>query len=106
MRSRVQSKKLRAKEQVLGQRKHEAAMQDIQRRRAEQRQMERVRAAAAAQGTGRQVPANAVRGQGASSGLKFKNKHMQEFEKIKAGYNKKRGKIKIYALILVYSFPV
>ena len=43
LRVRVQAKKLRTKEQLLGQRKHKAAMQDIARRRVDQRQMEHQR---------------------------------------------------------------
>ena len=80
IRNRVAAKKTRAKEAEQGNKKHEAAMKEIQRRRAEVQNQKK-----------KPIGPSVVPGKGAASGMKTKNKHMQEFEKAKSGFKKKQG---------------
>lgn len=86
LKSRVQIKKVRQKEMAIGARKHEEAMKEMNRRKAEQLQKKTGNAPPAR----RQVAAPA---KGIASGIKTKNKHLQEFQKMKSGYEKRKGKI-------------
>ena len=78
LRNRIQAKKARTKEESLGTKKHEQAMLEIRRRRVEQQLKGKNK---------KQIPG--IPSKGASSGIKHKNKHLNDFEKMKAG-NKKR----------------
>ncbi len=69
---------------MIGQKKHEEAMKEMAKRKQEQ--MQKKLGASAAARNKVQVP-----GKGMASGVRTKNKHMQEFEKAKAGHNKRRG---------------
>ena len=79
LRSRINQKKLRAKETSAGAKRHEEAMNEIIKRRHEM--MRRPDAKA------KTVHVT----KGASAGIKTKNKHLQEFEQMKAGFQKKKG---------------
>lgn len=78
LRSRIQSKKSRTKEESMGAKKHEQAMLEIRKRRVEQQLKSKAK---------KQVPG--LPSKGASAGIKHKNKHLNDFEKMKSG-NKKR----------------
>lgn len=84
LKSRVQTKKVREKEQMIGQKRHEEAMKEMARRKQEQ--MQKKLGASAAAKNKVQAPAK-----GMASGVRSKNKHMQEFEKMKTGHNKRKG---------------
>ena len=79
LRNRVLAKKERGKVQSVGERKHEEAMLELQRRK---------------QQMGRKAPAsNPMRAaKGASSGIHSKNRHLQDFESMKSGFDKRKGK--------------
>lgn len=77
LRSRIQLKKERSKILATGAQRHEVALQQMQQRRVEQL----VRA--------KPAPRAALPGKGASSGVKHKNRHMQEFENIKKAHAKR-----------------
>jgi len=82
IRSRVMVKKERAKEQRLGAQKHEAAIKELNRRRVEQQSRKKP-------GGGEKAPVVAP-ARGAASGQRFKNKHMQEFDKMKNTHKKRK----------------
>ncbi len=84
LKNRVQDRKAREKEQMIGHKKHEEAMKEMQRRKQEQMQKKIGVQAAAKNAT--KAPAK-----GMGAGIRTKNKHMQEFEKMKSGNNKRRG---------------
>ena len=86
LRQRLQLKKERAKVMAAGARKHEQALQQMNQRRAEQ--LTKARPAPVAYRTN----------QGVSSGIKTRNKHLQEFENIKKSYGKRKGKFCITPL--------
>jgi len=81
LRSRVQNKKSRVREEAAGARRHDEAMRELNKRRNEQQIQKR---------PPRQV-AGLMGGKGASAGVKTKNKHLQDFEKLKSGFKKRRG---------------
>lgn len=81
MRSRMQSKRARGKEQAAGGRRHDEAMKELNRRRNEQQIQKRPPRGIAA----------AALNRGAAAGIKSKNKHLQDFEKLKSGFKKRRG---------------
>lgn len=79
IRNRVVAKKTRLQEQQMGNKKHEMAMKEIQRRRADVKNQKR------------KPVASVVPGKGASSGIKTNNKYMQQFVKDKSANEKRRG---------------
>ena len=81
LRNRVQNKKGRAKEEAAGARRHEEAMRELNKRRNEQQIQKRAPRHVA----GLMAP------KGASAGVRSKNKHLQDFEKLKSGFKKRRG---------------
>lgn len=82
LRARVQQKKGRAKEQQQGARRHEEALQELNKRRNEQQIQKRPpRQHAGLMGTHK----------GASAGVRSKNKHLQDFEKLKQGFKRRKG---------------
>jgi hypothetical protein len=107
LKSRIQIKKGRQKEQLMGAKKHEEAMREMAKRKAEQL------------GRGiRRNPASQARSslpaKGAAAGIRTKNKHLQEFQKMKSGFDKRKGGTLIFFLVLsdlllltylVYLFP-
>ncbi len=85
LRGRVQNKKGREVEKMMGAKKHEEAMREMARRKTEQSS----RKIAAARSNGRvQMP-----NRGIAAGVKSKNKHMQDFEKLKQGNKKRTGEV-------------
>jgi hypothetical protein len=62
---------------VSGKRRHEEAMAELERRRAAQ---------------SKRKNAGPGHGIGISAGIKTKNKHMAEFQSLKDGHNKRKGK--------------
>lgn len=80
LRGRLQSKRGREKEVAIGNRKHEEAMRELNRRRNEQQIQKRP-----ARGAG------AAASKGASAGIKTKNKHLRAFEQIKSSHKKRKG---------------
>ena len=82
LRGRLQNKKSRVKEAAVGSRRHEEAMRELNRRRNEQQIQKR---------PPRQVAGLMGNHRGAGSGIKTKNKHLQDFEKLKTGLKKRRG---------------
>lgn len=76
LRSRVLAKKTRGKEQTVGRQRHEEAMAELQRRKQQLNSRKNQPSARAAKG--------------ASAGIHTKNKHMQEFNNMKAGFNKRK----------------
>jgi hypothetical protein len=83
VRNRVLTKKAQEKEKVKGASKHEAALKELNRRRHEQ------------QITRQRVPGrNAQPSKGAAAGIKNKNKHLQDFQNIKNGHNKRKDDLK------------
>jgi hypothetical protein len=102
MRSRVQMRKGRIREQQLGAKKHEEAMKELARRRKEQGK----HGGGGGGGGGALGGGNGGRGsqgaaaarlasipplKGISSGVRNKNKHLQEFESLKQSHKKRKG---------------
>ena len=83
IRSRVVAKKERVKETLMGAQKHEVALKELNKRRHDQLNKKR-----ATRPTGVQVAAKGI-----STGVKSKNKHMQDFEKMKSGHKKRKEDI-------------
>lgn len=79
LRGRVQDKKSKLRDQVAGNRRHEEAMKELARRRAEQ--VAKIKA-----GKPQLVRATV----GVSAGIRTKNKHLSEFQNIKDGYLKRK----------------
>jgi len=81
LRNRVVTKRERAKEVAAGNRRHEEALRELNQRRAE--------------GLARSKPLAGPGGRpppkGASSGVRSKNRHMQEFNDIKNNHRKRKG---------------
>jgi len=77
LRSRIQAKKVRGKEQTVGRQRHEEAMGELNRRKQELNRRQQ------------QPPVRATKG--ASAGVKSSNRHMQDFNNIKKGYQKRNG---------------
>lgn len=75
LRERVRVKKTRQLEDINSHRKHEEALNELSKRRSEQKQ---------------RIHTRPVVGQGASGGKKFKNKYMNEFNKIKRDHSMKK----------------
>jgi hypothetical protein len=86
LRSRVQDKKARTKEQMIGQKRHEEAMKEMVRRKREQMTKKTGINAAAQNSKKVTMPARGI-----AAGVRTQNKHMQEFEKMKSGHNKRNG---------------
>lgn len=78
IRSRVQAKKQRGEVASSRQKKHEAALSELQRRRSQQ--AERMKAKR------RQV----TEGQGASGARKLKNRHLEDFQRVKRDHRARR----------------
>lgn len=80
LRTRINIKKGRQKEQMIGAKKHEDAMREMAKRKAEQ--------------LGKKTGNNRLSApaKGIAAGIKTKNKHLQEFQKMKSGFNKRKGK--------------
>jgi hypothetical protein len=85
LKSRVQIKKVRQKEINIGARKHEEAMREMNRRKTEQSQKRTT--------NDRQSNRNKVSipSRGIAAGVHTKNKHLQEFQKAKSGFSKRKG---------------
>jgi hypothetical protein len=96
LRGRLQNKRGRAKEQMIAAKKHETAMKELARRKHEMMTNRKggVAAKAGVAGAGqRQVR---VPAKGIASGARNKNKHLQEFENMKANYKRKKGTLLDY----------
>jgi hypothetical protein len=84
LKSRIQIKKGRQKEQIMGAKKHEEAMREMAKRKAEQ----------LGRGVRRNPTSHAkssLPAKGAAAGIRTKNKHLQEFQKMKSGFDKRKG---------------
>lgn len=81
LRNRMQNKRARGKEQTQGAKRHDEAMKELNRRRNEQQIQKRPPRGVAA----------AAANKGAAAGIRSKNKHLQNFEKLKSGFQKRRG---------------
>lgn len=86
LRSRIQTKKQRAKEDSLGAKRHDDAMKEIAKRRLEQVSMGKKKKVGG-------PPAVQFPGKGASAGIKTKNKHLAEFEQVKLGHKRRKDDI-------------
>eukprot|EP01038_Epipyxis_sp_PR26KG_P009293 gene9293-12521_t len=84
LRSRVQDKKSRMKEKLIGAKKHEEAMRELAKRK-----QENSKKVAAKPAVGR----IAIPTKGISAGVKNKNKHLQDFEKLKQSHQKRKDDI-------------
>ena len=97
MRNRVQMRKGRIREQQMGAKKHEEAMRELARRRKEQgKHGGGGGGGGAGAGRGSQGAAAARLAsipplKGISSGVRNKNKHLQEFESLKQSHKKRKG---------------
>ena len=96
LRSRVQARKAQAKEVASGARKHDAAIREMQTRKSNisfghrtDASMQSTGGASRYTSATRTGPTQAPM-RGAASGMKTKNKYLQEFEKIKAGFSKRK----------------
>ena len=87
LRVRVQNKKARLKESELSKQRHNEALEELKKRQVNK-------------GGKKPQQLPTIARKGASSGVKSNNKYMQDFQKMKQGYVKKRG---IY-YILFYKF--
>jgi hypothetical protein len=87
MRERIQMKKGRLKEQQMGAKKHEEAMRELARRKKEQSSANRPMPPL----NNNSRMAGGAPSKGISAGIRSKNKHLQEFEMIKAGHKKRKG---------------
>lgn len=76
---------MRAKEQVMGAKKHEAALRELARRKQDNEQARKRATAISA------APRVQVAKKGISAGVKSKNRHIQDFEKMKSGFRKRKG---------------
>lgn len=75
---------------IAGAKKHEAAMKEMARRKNENsRKPAKMGVSGAARNAERQKVA--VPTKGIAAGVKSKNKHLQEFENMKAKYRKRKG---------------
>ncbi len=79
LRERVRIKKTHQLADINSHKKHEEALIEMKKRRSEQHQKMKEK---------RTAP---VIGQGASAGKKFKNKYMEDFQKIKKEHQSKKG---------------
>jgi hypothetical protein len=70
---------------MIGQKRHEEAMKEMAKRKQEQ--MQKKLGASSAARNKVQAPSRGI-----ASGVRTKNKHLQEFEKMKSGHNKRKGK--------------
>ena len=95
MRNRVQMRKGRIREQQMGAKKHEEAMKELARRRKEQGKHGGggggVGAGRGSQGAAAARLASIPPLKGISSGVRNKNKHLQEFESLKQSHKKRKG---------------
>lgn len=82
---------------MVGQRRHEEAMREMLKRKQEQAQKKTGVNAAALNAQRKKAPVVAPT-RGIAAGVKTKNKHLQEFEKIKAGHNKRKG-VHVYFIV-------
>ncbi|CAE7525904.1 unnamed protein product, partial [Symbiodinium microadriaticum] len=78
LRERVRTKKARVATDQSSRQKHEEALADLNKRRSEQAARMKAKRTAA------------ITGKGASSGRKFKSKHMEDFQQIKKQHRAKR----------------
>lgn len=85
LKQRVNDRKGRQKEQMIGQKRHEDAMREMAKRKAEQLQKKTGINAAARNTKRTTAPAR-----GAAAGVKTNNKYMQEFNKMKNANNKRK----------------
>lgn len=91
LKERVTAKQGRAKEQLIGRKKHEEAMKEMARRKAEARNTSNNRGAVpGARGGGK--PVLALPKKGLAAGVHNKNAHLQEFQQLKKSHLKRRGK--------------
>jgi hypothetical protein len=86
LKQRVQVRKARAKEQILGAKKHEMALKEMARRKQESDAASKKRNIV----TGPTIPKVQMAKKGISTGQKTKNKHMQDFESMKSGFRKRQ----------------
>lgn len=101
LKNRVQDRKSRMKEQMIGAKKHEDAMKEMVRRKQEQ-STRKMGIAAASRNTKAPLPP----AKGIAAGLKNKNKHLQEFEKMKNGFRKRKGMFFSIYLLLTNIFII
>ena len=96
LRNRVQERKARSKEVASGARKHDAAIREMQTRKSNISFGHRTDASLHSTGGASRYTAASRTGpvqapaRGAASGAKTTNKYLQEFEKIKAGFSKRK----------------
>jgi hypothetical protein len=94
LKARLAAKKSRAKEELLAAKKHEDAMREIARRKQLEKSktggdnIKKVGVAAAARNKAAQLPQR-----GMAAGVKHKNKHMEDFSKMKSAFNKRKGRL-------------
>jgi hypothetical protein len=84
LRSRIQTKKIRMREQQVGRKKHESALGELNRRRNEQQIQKRPR-------RGTQGASGAAK-KGISSGVRTNNRHMADFQKQKNNFRDRKSK--------------
>ena len=89
LRTRVMAKKIRGKEQTVGRQRHEEAMTELQRRK---HALNTKRVPGANNKNAGAPVAGGRASKGASAGVHTKNKHLQEFNNMKAGFSKRKGK--------------
>ena len=92
LRSRIQAKKIRIREQQVGRKKHESALDELNRRRNEQQIQKRPR-----RGT-QSVTAK----KGISSGVRTNNRHMADFQKQKNNFRDRKSKFPLYYISITY----
>jgi len=92
LKNRVQARQGRAKEQLIGKKKHEEAMKEMARRKTETKQQKSA-AMSSKVGTGGRGAGGAkmaIPKKGIGAGIHNKNPHLQEFQQMKKGYQKRR----------------
>lgn len=91
LRQRVQDRKARQKEQLMGAKKHEAALREMARRKHDN-EASKKRGGVASSGHGAKVQ---LAKKGISAGQHTKNKHMAEFQNMKMGFRRRKGELGI-----------
>lgn len=90
LRNRVNIRKTREKELNVGSKRHDEAMKELLKRRNEQQLPGKKKTASASASINAVVRVS----KGASAGVKTKNKHLQEFENIKSGHQRRKIEVK------------
>lgn len=93
LKNRVQVRQGRAKEEMIGKKKHEEAMKEMARRKAEAKNQKAALQSAPQKGARGGKGGFAAPKKGIAAGVHSKNPHLQEFQQMKRGFQKRKGKL-------------